>query len=244
MSGHSHARTVKAKKEGDAKKRSKIFSKLARLITVAAKDGGPNPDMNSKLRMAIDNARTYNMPNDNIERAIKKASGKGEREQLEEFLYEAYGPAGTALLIEGITDNKKRALAEIKKIVTQHNGKLVSEGAVKWMFERKGLIIIDLDSQPEELKNKEELELIIIEAGAEDMFWKENSLEVYSSVENLGNMKKSLEEKNIKIETNTLEWKPKEEVEISEKDMTSSQKLFNALDEADDVQDIYSNIKL
>jgi YebC/PmpR family DNA-binding regulatory protein len=244
MSGHSHARTVKAKKEGDAKKRSQIFSKMARLIAIAAKEGGPNPDMNAKLRMAIDNARNYNMPNDNIERAIKKGSGEGEGSKLEEFLFEAYGPGNTALLIEGITDNKKRALAEIKKLLTQYNGKLVGEGAVKWMFERKGLIVIDLEAQSEELKNKESLELISIEAGAEDIIWRENTLDVYVTIENLENVKKALEQKGVKIEASDLEWRPKEELEIAEKDKASSQKLFDALDEADDIQDIYSNIKL
>lgn len=243
MSGHSHAKTVKAKKEGDAKKRSQVFAKMARLIMVAAKDGGPNPDMNSKLRMAIDNARNYNMPNDNIERAIKKGSGEGGGEKLEEFLFEGYGPGGTALLVEGITDNKNRALSAIKKILTQHNGKMVGGGAVKWMFERKGSITIDLKKQKEDLQNKEGLELAAIEAGAEDLGWREDNLDIYIGIENLEKVKKTLEENDIKIESSSLEWSPKEEVSVEEKTKASCQKLFDALDEADDVQDIYSNLK-
>lgn len=244
MSGHSHARTVKSKKEAGAKKRSQIFSKMARLISVAVRQGSPNPETNAKLRMAIDNARSFNMPNENIERAIKKASGEGEGGQLEEFLFEAYGPGNTALLIEGITDNKNRALGEVKKTLNQYNGKLVREGSVKWMFERKGCIIIKPGSQPEELQSKEKLELVAIEAGAEDIDWRDDSLDVYVGVENIDMVKKNLEEKGVKIDSSTLDWKPKEEIVLGEKEKSSCEKLFDALDENDDVQDTYSNFKV
>jgi len=244
MSGHSHAKTVKHKKDADAKKRGQIFSKMARLISVAVKEGGSDPDKNSKLRMAIENARYYNMPNDNVERAIKRASGEGTEGKLEEFLFEAYGPGNTALLVEGITDNKNRALGEVKKILSSHNGKLVQEGAVKWMFERKGCVIIDLKAQAENLQDKEQLELIAIEAGAEDIEWNENNLDAYISIENLEKLKKNLEEKGIKIESSTLDWKPKEEIVLNEKEKISCQKLFDSLDENDNVQDIYSNFKV
>lgn len=244
MSGHSHARTVKSKKEAGAKKRSQIFSKMARLISVAVRQGGPNPETNAKLRMAIDNARSFNMPNENIERAIKRASGEGEGGQLEEFLFEAYGPANTAVLIEGITDNKNRALGEVKKILGQYNGKMVKEGAVKWMFERKGYISIDPNSQSETLQSREKLELIAIEAGAEDLDWQDNSLTIYINVEDLETVKKNLEQKEVKIDSSSLEWKPKEEIDLGEKEKNSCQKLFEALDENDNVQDIYSNLKI
>lgn len=244
MSGHSHAKTVKSKKEAGAKKRSQIFSKMNRLITVAIKSGGPNPETNSKLRMAIESARSFNMPNENIERAIKKASGEGEGEKLEEFVFEAYGPGKTAMLIEGITDNKKRALGEVRKILSQYNGKLVQEGAIKWMFERKGYATIKIETQNEELKDKEKLELTAIEAEAEDISWHNGNLDVYSSIENLEKVKKNLEEKGIKIESSGLEWRPKEEIKIDEKQKQNCQKLFEALDENDDIQDIYSNLKI
>lgn len=244
MSGHSHARTVKHKKEAGAKKRSQIFSKISRLISIAVKQGGPNPETNSKLRMAIDTARSYNMPNDNIERTIKRASGEGEGKQLEEFLFEAYGPGNTALLIEGITDNKNRALGEVKKTLGQYNGKLVREGSVKWMFERKGCIIIKPSLQPEELQSKEKLELIAIEAGAEDIDWRDDNLDVYISVEDIDVVKKNLEEKGVKIDSSTLDWRPKEEIVLGEKEKSSCEKLFDALDENDDVQDTYSNFKV
>lgn len=137
MSGHSHAKTVKRVKEAEDKKRSQTFSKMARLISVAVKEKGSDPESNPKLRVAIDAARAANMPKENIERAIKKGSGDTETERLETVLFEAYGPGGIAIIMEGITDNKNRTLGEIKKILSQKNGKLVSEGAVKWMFEVK-----------------------------------------------------------------------------------------------------------
>ncbi len=244
MSGHSHAKTVKSKKEAGAKKRSHIFSKMNRLITVAIRSGGPNPETNSRLRMAIESARSFNMPNDNIERAIKKASGEGGEGKLEEFVFEAYGPGNTALLIEGITDNRNRALGEIKKILSQYNGKLVQEGAIKWMFERKGYVSLELEEQSEEFKNKEKLELAAIEAEAEDIAWNDNKLDIYTSIENLEKIKKNLEEKGIKIVASGLEWKPKEEIESDAKQKEGCQKLFEALDENDNVQDIYSNLKV
>jgi YebC/PmpR family DNA-binding regulatory protein len=244
MSGHSHAKTVKHKKDTDAKKRGQIFSKMARLISVAVRQGGPNPEINSSLRMAIDTARSYNIPNDNIERAIKRASGDTEEGKLEEFLFEAYGPGNTALLIEGITDNKNRALGEVKKILSQHNGKMVQGGAVKWMFDRKGCVTINKEEQKEDLKNKEKLELIAIEAGAEDIEWHDDNLDIYTSVENLEKVKKNLEEKIIKIESSTLDWKPKEGITLGEKERSSCEKLFESLDENDNVQDIYSNLKI
>jgi YebC/PmpR family DNA-binding regulatory protein len=244
MSGHSHARTVKHKKDADARKRSQIFSKMARLISVAVRQSGPNPEINSRLRMAIDTARSYNMPNDNIERAIKRASGDTEEGKLEEFLFEAYGPGNTALLIEGITNNKNRAIGEVKKILSQYNGKMVQEGAVKWMFNRKGCVIINKEEQKEDLKNKEKLELIAIEAGAEDIEWHNDNLDIYTSIENLEKVKKNLEERTIKIESSTLDWKPKEEIALGEKERGSCEKLFESLDENDNIQDIYSNLKI
>jgi len=244
MSGHSHAKTVKSKKEAGAKQRSQIFSKMNRLITVAIRSGGPNPEINSKLRMAIESARSFNMPNDNIERAIKRASGEREEGKLEEFIFEAYGPGNIALLIEGITDNKNRALGEVKKILSQYNGKLVQEGAIKWMFERKGYVGVEFETQNEELKDKEKLELIAIEAEAEDIVWNNKNLDIYTNIENLEKVKKNLEEKGVKIASAGLEWKPKEEVELDEKQKAASQKLFEALNESDNVQDIYSNLKI
>jgi len=245
MSGHSHAKTIKREKNITDQKRGQIFSKMARLISVAAKEGGPNPETNSKLKLAIDAAKNYNLPKENIERAIKRATGELPGERLEEVLFEAYGPGGIAIIIEGITDNKNRALGEVKQVLNQKGGKLVGEGAVKWMFERKGCITLRIANLDElRIKNKEEVELKVIEAGAEDLSWHEDTLDIYTKPENLEKVKKSLEEKEIKIEAASLDWVAKEEIEVEEKTKEAAQKLFETLDELDSVQEIYSNLKV
>jgi YebC/PmpR family DNA-binding regulatory protein len=244
MSGHSHAKTVRKKKEADAKQRGQIFSKMARLIWVAVRQGGANPETNAKLRMAIEMAKSYNVPSENIERAIKRATGEIGGGKLEEISFEAFGPGGIALIIEGISDNKNRTLGEIKKVLSHYNGKLASEGSVKWMFERKGCITVNLKSQIPNSKTKEELELAAIEAGAEDLYWHDDDLDIYTQVEKLEEVKKKLEEKGVKIDSASLDWKPKEMIDLDEKKKNECLKLFEALDELDSVQEIYSNLKI
>ncbi len=244
MSGHSHAKTIRHAKELTDKKRGQMFSKMARVIWVAVKQGGPNPETNSKLRLAIETAHSVMMPKENIERAIKRATGELPGEKLEEVLFEAYGPGRIAIIIEGITDNKNRTLGEIKQILNQNNGKLAGEGSVKWMFERKGCILLDKRGQNESLGDKEKLEMMTIEAGVQDLYWHNDLLDVYTKIEELEKVKKNLEEKGIKIESASLDWVPKEEVSLDEKTKEACQKLFDALDENEAVQEIYSNIKL
>jgi len=183
MSGHSHFRTIQHKKSLEDQRRGKTFSKLARLISVAAREKGGNPETNSALRLVIERAKNSNMPKDNIERAIKKGTGELKGEVLESIFIEAYGPGGVALIIEGITDNKNRTIMEIKQILVQNNGKIVNEGGVQWLFERK-----------------------------------------------------------INPESGSLEWISRQNVEISEKDKKSCEKLFESLDENEAVQKIYHNI--
>ncbi|MCX6760070.1 MAG: YebC/PmpR family DNA-binding transcriptional regulator [Candidatus Nealsonbacteria bacterium] len=240
MSGHSHFSTIKRGKEIEDKKRGKIFSKIGRLISIAAKEGLPDPTVNAKLRMAVEKAKEVNMPKDNIERAIKKASGGEGGGKLEEITVEAFGPGGIALIITGITDNKNRAMGEIKQIVNQNNGKIAGEGSLRWQFERKGAITINNE---ENAVNKDDLEMAMIEAGADDIKWIENSVQIYSKPEDLEKMKKAAEGKGLKIESSSLEWTAKEEMEIDSKAKEQAEKLFEALDESDDVQDIYSNLK-
>ena len=262
MSGHSHAKTILHKKQITDAKRGKIFSKLSRQISVARREGGANPEMNPKLRLAIEQARSFAMPKDNIERAIKRGSGELKGAKLEEVIFEAYGPEGIAIIIEGITDNKNRALAEIKQTLNQYKGKLVGEGSVKWIFERKGVITLGMRNQGEWSKrtpfsspaslprearhrnNKEELELLAIEVGADDIFWHNDILDIYTKIEDLEKVKKNLEEKGIKIESATLDWVAKEQIEVGEKEKETCQKLFEALDENEAVQEIYSNLKI
>ena len=216
MSGHSHWSSIKHAKGAADKKRGKLFSKLSKIISVAAKKA--------------------NMPNDSIEKAIKRGTGELEGENLEEFVFEAYGPTKSALIITGITSNRNRALNEVKTILNQHNAKMAEEGSVRWQFENKGIIVIEPKQE-----SKENAELKAIDAGAQDLSWQGNILEVYTTPNNLDEVKKKLET-SFEIESATLGWVPKDEIEIKEAE--SIKKLFEALGENDDVQEVYSNIKL
>lgn len=239
MSGHSKWSTIKRKKGATDAKRSQVFSKLSKLITVAARAGG-DLEMNASLRMIVEKAKQTNMPTDNIERAIKKGTGELEGVKMEEILYEAYGPGGIAMLIECITDNTNRTLSEVKNIISKLGGRFGSEGSVKWMFDRKGYLEIKKSGSD---KNKEELELAIIDAGAEDFSEKNEVIEIYTKPEDLYKVKNNLEEQGIKTENAGLDWIPKDEVKIDdEKIISQIEKLFEALDEQDDVNEVYSNL--
>lgn len=236
MSGHSHWKTIKYQKGAADAKRGQAFSKMSREITIAAKEGGGDVNFNSKLRMIIEKARSFNMPADNIERSIKKGTGELAGGALESVLFEAYGPGGVAIIIEGITDNKNRTFNEIRQILSQNGGKIVGEGGVQWMFDRKGVI----STAPE---NKEEAELAAIEAGAEDVYRHEDSLDVYTKPEELEKVRKNLEDKGIKAESASIDWVAKENLAISENDKKACERLFEALDGSEDVQEIYSNFR-
>jgi len=238
MSGHSHAKTVAATKNANDAKKGKIFSKMGRVITIAAKEKGGDITSNIQLKALIEKAREFNMPKENIERAIKKGTGELAGEALENVSFEGLGPGGIAIIMDGITDNTNRTLGEIKGILSQHNGKLAGEGAVRWMFERKGSIEVDLQG-----KSKEDLELIAIEAGADDIREESGAFYVYTKPEDLETVKKVLEEKGLKINNAAPGWFAKEEVSVDEKDKEKLQRLFEALDENDAIQDIYSNLK-
>ena len=237
MSGHSHSKKIKHEKDATDAQRSKVFSRLAKEITIAARDG-TDPAINSRLRVAMERARSFNMPKDNVERAVKRATGEGgQNVQLEEMLLEAYGPGGIAILISLITDNKNRTLSEIKQILISHQGKPVEGGAVRWMFGQKGVLTIPQSSP------KEEMELLAIEAGAQDLFWNEDgSLDVYTAPADLETVKKALGQKGVVAESATLDWVPKDPFKATEKVQEANQKLFEILDEQDDVQDVYSNL--
>ncbi len=239
MSGHSKWSTIKRKKGATDAKRSQVFSKLSKLITVAARAGG-DLEMNSSLRMIVEKAKQSNMPADNVERAIKKGSGELEGVKMEEIIYEAYGPGGIAMLIECITDNTNRTLSEVKNIISKLGGRFGSEGSVKWMFDQKGYLEIKKTGSD---KNKEELELAIIDTGAEDFKVKDEVIEIYTRPEDLYKVKNNLEEQNIKSENVSLDWLPKNEVKVDdEKIISQIEKLFEALDEQDDVNEVYSNL--
>ena len=232
MSGHSHWATIKHKKGAEDAKRGKIFSKLTRIISLAAKDGGDS-ETNVQLRQAIDKAKGFNMPKDNIERAIKKGTGEIEGEQLEEVCYEGIGPDGLTIIIDSITDNKNRTLSEIKQILLKHNWKLADEGSVKWAFEQKGIILAE---------KQEDIEMKAIEGGADDFLWDNDILEIRTAPDKLDNVKKNLENQGVKIESSSLGWIAKDEIEFLNKEKV--EKIFFELDENEAVQNIYSNLKL
>lgn len=242
MSGHSHAKTIRRVKEAHDAQRGKIFSKMARVISVAAREGD-DPETNAKLRGAIEEAKRLGVPKENIEKAIRRGTGK-EGAKLEPVTYEAYGPGRVALIIEGITDNKNRTLAEIRQILQKHGGKLAEAGSVKWLFVRKGTITIIPQDQP--AVSKEDLEMASIESGAEDTYWHktEDVLDVYTKPGELAKVKRNLESRGIKIDSASLDWVAKEQIEIPEKERQGCQKLFEDLDESEAVQDIFSNLKI
>jgi len=240
MSRHSKWSTIKRKKGVLDAKRGQIFTKMAKLVTVAAKQGGGDPETNFKLRLAIDKARSVNTPADNIERAIKKGTGEStEDSQLEELVYEAYGPGGVALIIEVVTDNKNRTLPEIKTILSDHGGRLGEAGSVQWMFKKQGVISID---KPD--KNKKEIaELTAIEAGADDIQEENNSLAIYTKSNQLTAIKIALEEAGLTIDSADLELLPTNPVKIEDKsELEKIEKLMEALDEQEDINEVYSNL--
>lgn len=239
MSGHSKWSQIKHKKGVADQKKAKVFSKLARVITIAAKTKGQDPSLNPQLRSAIEKAQEMNMPKDNIERAIEKAQNQNAQ-NIEETILEAYGPEGIAVLIKTITDNKNRTIQEVRSVLNEYGGKMAQEGSVKWLFNYFGAITVD-----EKNISQEEIELNAIEAGAQDIIQKENTTIILTKPEDLDVIKKKLIEKKINIISSELEYIAKNYIELN--NQNSVEKIagfFDSLDENEDVQEIYSNIKL
>ncbi len=236
MSGHSKWATTKRKKAVIDAKRGKMFTKLIKEITIAAREGGGDPAGNPRLRLAIDNAKSANMPQDNIERAIKKATGELEGVTFHEFTYEGYATGGVALLVEVATDNKNRTVAEVRHLFSKGGGTLAETGSVAWMFNRKGVITL-----PKQEKTEDEILEIILEAGADDLQTEEDFYEIQTSIESFETVRKALVEKNINIENASLQWIAQNFVAVSGEDAEKVIKLIEALEESDDVQNVYSN---
>lgn len=238
MSGHSKWAKIHRQKGAADAKRSNLFTKLSKNISVAARSGG-DPDMNFNLRLAIDKAKDASMPKENIEKAIKRGTGELEGGTLEEVMYEAYGPGGLPLLIEGITDNKNRTTPEVKAILTKNGGSLGAQNSVQWMFAHKGVIRINL----EKIQNKDDLTLELIDAGAEDVQDEEGGLTVYCQFQDFEKIKKFLDQKSIEPEYAEIEWVAKDEQEASEDVQEKIDRIIDLLEEHDDVNAVYSNIK-
>lgn len=241
MSGHSKWHSIKHKKGAADAKRGKIFTIHAKLITIAARDGGGDPDMNPALRTAIDNAKAANVPNANIDRAIKRGTGEDkEGAEISEVMYEGYGPAGTALYIQTVTDNKNRTVANVKSILTKNGGNMGGAGSVAYLFHQKGLIMIKADPA-----KQEDLELTAIDAGAEDIKLEGDTVEVYTDPKDLHNVKKKMEEGGFEIESAEITFIPENEVKIEDEDKAKKVlKLMEALEDDEDVTNVYSNFDI
>jgi len=239
MSGHSKWHQIRHKKAKEDAKRGQIFSKLARYITVAAKEGGGNPELNPTLATAIEKAKSYNMPQENIERAIKRGTGEIAGAQYEQITYEGYGPEGVAVLVEVTTDNRNRTASEMRHIFSRHQGKLAASGAVAWLFERKGVILV-----PKEQMEEEKLLELSLEAGAEDMRLVDSDYEIITEPTQLAATKAELEKQGVKPVSAEILMYPKNTVALDKEGAKKVLKLVEALEENDDVQEVYANFDI
>ncbi len=246
MSGHSRWSKIQHKKGKTDKARSNLFTKLCRAITIAAQQGGGDPDMNFSLRMAIDKAKEGNVPKDNIERAIKNGTGElKEGVVLEEALYEGFGPGGVAFLVECVTDNKNRTVSEVKHAFGKNGGSMGGPGSVQWQFEHLGVVRIGESekSKIKSLMSGNEFELSLIDAGVEDIIESEFGLEIRCARELFQKVLEAVQVFDLKIEDSGLEWVAKEEIDVEEAVSEKVGKLYEIFDELDDVKGIYTNEK-
>ena len=235
MSGHSKWATIKRKKAVLDSKRGKIFTKLIKEITIAARGGG-DVNGNPRLRLAVDNAKAQNMPLDNIERAIKKATGELEGVTYHELTYEGYGPAGVAVLVEVATDNKNRTVAEVRHLFSKNGGSMSETGSVAWMFDRKGIITL-----PAEGKKEDDVMEIVLDAGGDDLTTEEDFFEVQTTIESFEPVRRTLVDKKFTVENASLQWIAKNLIEVKGEDAEKVFKMIEALEDIDDVQNVYSN---
>ncbi|WP_221566215.1 YebC/PmpR family DNA-binding transcriptional regulator [Alkalihalobacillus sp. TS-13] len=241
MAGHSKWKNIQRRKNAQDAKRGKVFMKLAKEIFVAAKEGGGDPETNPSLRLAVDKAKSANMPNENIDRAIKKATGNLEGVNYEEIVYEGYGADGTAVMVEVLTDNKNRTAAEIRHAFSKNGGNLGESGCVAFMFERKGVIIIDQDDVS---LSEDEFILEIIESGAEEYEMNEESYEIYTDAEQFSSVKNDLFSKGYTPSTAEITMIPQTLTKLEGEDEQRMFNLIEALEELDDVQEVYHNLEI
>lgn len=235
MSGHSHYSNIKHKKEKKDKKRAKKFSKFSQKITQAVREGGGDPEKNSDLKSVIEKAQDEDMPKENIERAIKKGTGELEGETIEKVMFGAYGPGGVAILLQGETDNRNRTLSEIKQTLKQNEGELAETDSVRWLFQKRGVVVINIESQ-----NQEDLELEAIEAGADDITTEDNQLKVYTTLNKLEQVKEKLSD--YEIESSGIKWVSKKEAEASEEEKEKVGTLVEELEDNSEIQSVYTNL--
>jgi YebC/PmpR family DNA-binding regulatory protein len=241
VSGHSKWSTIKHRKGAADAKRGKLFSKLTRAIIVAAKEGGADPDANLALQNAIDKARSYSMPKDNIDRAIAKGAGTGDDASMyETVVYEGYGPAGVAVLVEALTDNRNRTASEVRHTFSKNDGNLGTSGAVAWLFERRGVVLV-----PAEGVDEDELTLAAADGGADDVSLDGSTFEIVSAPERLAAVRSAVEGAGFPIDTAELTMVPKTTVGVDDEgDAKKILRLIDQLEDSDDVQDVYANFDI
>ena len=239
MSGHSKWSTIKRKKAAEDAKRGQLFTKLGKELALAAREGGPDPETNFRLRLVVDKAKAANMPKDNIERAIRRGAGLEKGEALEEITYEGYGPHGVALMIEVVTDNRNRAVADIRRWFNKLGGSLGETGCVAWQFEPKGYFTLETDDlDPNEIFD------IAVDSGADDVIFGEDLAEVFADPADFQTVKERLEGHGLKLESAEITMVPKTTVSLDEKQTFQNMNLISTLEELDDVQQVYSNLDI
>jgi len=240
MSGHSKWSQIKRQKGVADAQRGQLFTKLSKEIIIAARQGGPDPNTNFRLRLAVQKARDNNMPMDNIDRAVKRASGGGEGAELAEITYEGFGPAGTAVLVDVATDNRNRTVAEIRHMFSKHGGNMGEMGSVGWMFERKSQIVIDKEHLPDE----DAAMNLVLEVGADDLKDGGSTWEVISAPESHVAVLEAIQKAKIPTESAEIAMIPKNLVKVEGKNAAACIRLSEALDDQDDVQNVYSNFDI
>jgi YebC/PmpR family DNA-binding regulatory protein len=239
MAGHSKWASIKHKKAATDAKRGQLFTKLARAITVAAREGGGDPDGNHTLAAAIEKAKGYSMPKDNIQRAIDRGTGEGGAGQIERVVYEGYGPGGAAVLVEALTDNRNRTGAEMRHTFDRHGGSLGEPGSVAWQFEKKGIVMVDAE------RHSEDDLMAAIDAGAEDVVAEDDTLKVVSEPTALTAVREALEAAGVAIESAELAMEPKATVEVTDPgEARRLVRLIDALDDHDDVDEVHANFDI
>lgn len=239
MAGHSKWAQIKRQKGVADAKRGQVFTKIAREITVAARLGGPDPDGNPRLRIAIQKARGENMPNDNIKRAIERATGEGNAENYDELYYEGFGPGGAAVMVKALTDNRNRTVGEVRAVFTRAGGSLGETGSVNYLFDQLGLITVKLDD-----RDPDELELLAIDAGAQDIKVADGVLEVYTAPTELKLVQDALAARGVQAEDAAITMQPKTTLTLDEADTLKVIRLLERLEDLDDVQEVYSNLEI
>jgi len=239
MSGHSKWKTIQHKKAATDAKRGKMFTRLTREIIIAAREGGGDPETNFNLRLAVDKAKSANMPKDNIERAIKRGTGELKGEDLAEVVYEGYAPNGIALLVHVLTNNKNRAVADVRRVLTRQGGTMAEAGAVAWQFDRKGYIAIAPDGI-----DQDALFEVAVEAGADDVVFSDDMIEVFAQLSAFQAVRQALEDAGIPFETAELSMVPKTPMQLSEKETFQVMGVIENLEDLDDVQQVYSNLDI